>query len=267
MPDLSTGPAQVSPYSAGEVPQLTELMRNKRKMPVDRKGAPLPIRKSGYDALDKNSFLKLLVTQLSKQDPTNPMNDREFISQMAQFSSLEQMNNVANSMNKLRGSQANQLIGKMIEGKDFVTEKPIQGIATSALYQPNGDVLLKVNGRFTKLDDITSVTEVTPAAAPSQYMQPQNVSRETNESAPAYSSAAKNVAKPSVTQVSAAQAAQAYEANQKTANVSRETNGGVTLSPSKGDISNTVRQAHRDKAETANAGEQQQTKIEVPKGE
>jgi len=258
MPDLSTGSGQVSPYSAGEAPQLTELLRNKRKMPVDRKGAPLPIRKSGYDALDKNSFLKLLVTQLSKQDPTNPMNDREFISQMAQFSSLEQMNNVANSMNKLRSSQANQLIGKMIEGKDFVTEKPIQGIATSALYQPNGDVLLKVNGRFTKLDDITSVTEVTPAAAPAQYTQPQNVSRETMPSGVTLSpskGAEPNSSPAMVRQahhdaITATQAAQAYEANQKAANVSRETNAAAPA-PVKGEA----------------APHKQQTKIEVPKGE
>ncbi len=239
MPDLSVNSGQAPGYSAGEAAPVTELMRNQRKMPVDRKGAPLPIRKSGYDALDKNSFLKLLVTQLSKQDPTNPMNDREFISQMAQFSSLEQMNNVANSMNKLRGSQANQLIGKMIEGKDFVTEKPIQGIVTTALYQPNGDVLLKVNGRFTKLDDISSVTEVTPVAAPTPQMAPREteprVSRETTEAASAMGSAAKAVGKPSVTPISGTQAAQAYEANQKAANVSRET--------------------------------PQQTKIEVPKGE
>lgn len=157
--------------------------KNRSKQPVDRRGVPLPIRKSGYDALDKNSFLKLLVTQLSKQDPTNPMNDREFISQMAQFSSLEQMNNVANSMNKLRGAQANSLIGKMVQGKDFVTDKPIQGIVASSIYTPNGDVLLKVNGRHIKLDDVLEVTEVTPIAPPQQMPvampETQNVSRET----------------------------------------------------------------------------------------
>ncbi|AFM12043.1 flagellar hook capping FlgD N-terminal domain-containing protein [Turneriella parva] len=256
MPEVSLNPNQAS----GDAPQLTELLRNQRKMPVDRKGAPLPVRKSGYDALDKNSFLKLLVTQLSKQDPTNPMNDREFISQMAQFSSLEQMNNVANSMNKLRGTQANQLIGKMVEGKDFVTEKPVQGIVTTALYQPNGDVLLKVNGRFTKLDDITSVTEVTPVPNPTPSPSPQvwrgqqgqnqqNVSRETSEAASALTSAAKTVVQPPVAEPSAAQAAQAYETNQKAVNVSRETNGATA--PVKAEA----------------APHKQQTKIEVPKGE
>ena len=41
--------------------------------------------------LDKEAFLKLLIAQLANQDPMNPMEDREFIAQMAQFSSLEKM--------------------------------------------------------------------------------------------------------------------------------------------------------------------------------
>jgi flagellar basal-body rod modification protein FlgD len=253
MPDLLTIDNERSP--------LTELQRQKAKQPVDRRGLPLPIRKSGYDALDKNSFLKLLVTQLSKQDPTNPMNDREFISQMAQFSSLEQMNNVANSMNKLRATQANELIGKYISGKDFVTEKIVQGIATKVTYDRNGEVFLSVNGRMIKLDDVTEVTEVTPDLAPHRpngHLPPNfgggregGVSRETTaaNASPVVLGEGQGVtaesgmiqiapAQPGVQgQIAPAQAVKIYEANQKAASVSRETpeNGKINPAMPKGE--------------------------------
>ncbi|WP_337970462.1 flagellar hook capping FlgD N-terminal domain-containing protein, partial [Virgibacillus salexigens] len=55
--------------------------------------------------LGEDGFPKILMSQLQNQDPTNPMDDREFIPQMAQFSSLEQMMNMANSIDTLVQSQ------------------------------------------------------------------------------------------------------------------------------------------------------------------
>ncbi len=51
----------------------------------------------GNQNLDKMAFLKLLVAQLQHQDPLNPMEDTEFVSQLAQFTSLETLNNIPNS--------------------------------------------------------------------------------------------------------------------------------------------------------------------------
>ncbi len=47
--------------------------------------------------IDKDSFLKLFMTQLQYQDPLSPMDNKDFIAQMAQFSSVEQLANIASS--------------------------------------------------------------------------------------------------------------------------------------------------------------------------
>jgi len=70
------------------------------------------------NTLNKDDFLKILITQLTHQDPTQPLKDREFIAQMAQFSSLEQMMNVSGELAKVTEligrSQAFSLLGKTV---------------------------------------------------------------------------------------------------------------------------------------------------------
>ncbi len=83
--------------------------------------------------LGKDEFLKILITQLTNQDPTEPMQDREFIAQMAQFSSLEQMTNMNAEFQRLGGilqsGQAVGLLGKNVDlavGEQLVSGKVTQ---------------------------------------------------------------------------------------------------------------------------------------------
>jgi len=62
--------------------------------------------------LDRTAFLNLLITQLRYQDPLNPMDDRDFIAQMAQFSALEQMMNLNATFER---TQAFTMIGNIID--------------------------------------------------------------------------------------------------------------------------------------------------------
>ncbi len=147
MPDISAVNNQ-------KTVNVSEMLEARKNRPSNVK-----IIRSANDTLDKNSFLKLLVTELSHQDPMQPVNDREFISQMAQFSSLEQMNNVAVSMNRLRSFQANTLVGKYVTGKDFLYGKSIAGNVTQVIFDAKGDVFLKVDGKSMKMDDVQTVEE------------------------------------------------------------------------------------------------------------
>ncbi len=110
--------------------------------------------------LDKDSFLKLLVAELRHQDPTQPMNDREFISQMAQFSSLEQMSNMNQSIERLllrsQSGEAFSLIGKEVEAVDFASQQIIRGLVTGVVYRQDG-VKILVGSAEVSLNDIHAV--------------------------------------------------------------------------------------------------------------
>ncbi len=76
--------------------------------------------------LDKDAFLKLLIAQLNNQDPLSPMKNEEFVAQLAQFSSLEQMqqinSNLAQSIDAdflLNQAMNNSLVTTLI-GKDVI---------------------------------------------------------------------------------------------------------------------------------------------------
>ena len=107
--------------------------------------------------LGKDDFLKLLITQLSNQDPTNPMEDTQFIAQMAQFSSLEQMTNMNESFNKMaamiNSSQATATIGRTVDID--VGDTTARGVveATTMGSQPQ----VMVNGMYYDLDKIKAV--------------------------------------------------------------------------------------------------------------
>ncbi len=77
---------------------------------------------SSIQDLGKNDFLKLLITQLTNQDPMKPMNNNEFISQMTQFTSVEQLQNLnqgTETSNMLARSMNNALSTNLI-GREVV---------------------------------------------------------------------------------------------------------------------------------------------------
>ncbi|HAK47529.1 MAG TPA: flagellar hook assembly protein FlgD [Spirochaeta sp.] len=109
------------------------------------------------NALGQDDFLKILITQLSYQDPTAPMEDKEFIAQMAQFSSLEQMTNMSSEFTKLSGTlnlnSAISMIGKNVTIASG--EHTVNGQVEEVTGTETPQVL--VNGKFYDFNDIQSV--------------------------------------------------------------------------------------------------------------
>ena len=88
-------------------------------------------------SLGKDDFLKLFVAQLQHQDPMNPMNDGEFMGQMASFSTLEQVSNLALANERiasnLTSTSAIGLIGRTVtyvDGNDEIHTGTVEKVST-----------------------------------------------------------------------------------------------------------------------------------------
>lgn len=121
-------------------------------------GATTATERKTKDSLGKDDFLKLLTTQLRYQDPLKPMEDKEFVAQLAQFSALEQMMNVGQATNLSYGIS---ILGKRVFATD-AKGQPIQGTATSVRVV-DGKPLVKVqpaDGGETQEVELAKVSQV-----------------------------------------------------------------------------------------------------------
>ena len=143
-------------------------------------------------SLGKDAFLQILITQLQNQDPTSPMDDREFIAQMAQFSSLEQMQNMTKAMENLLSSQQEtqlmsytNFIGKEVKWHELTeeldeNEVPITLEGTGVIKElkfSNGEPLFVLaDGKELSAGNISSIlsssasVEANPIVAASQLI-------------------------------------------------------------------------------------------------
>ena len=124
---------------------------------VDGFNKQLNAQREVSNVLDKEDFLQILITQLTHQDPTQPMEDREFIAQMAQFSTLEQMMNMGEKISEVAGligrSQADALIGKTVTVADGNAK------ITGTVEEVNGTDFpqIMINGRFYDYSKVETV--------------------------------------------------------------------------------------------------------------
>lgn len=122
-------------------------------------------RKSA-NTLGKDQFLSILVTQLRNQDPMQPMQDKEFIAQMAQFTSVEQLMNLSNEMTLLRQSigSASNIIGKWAEWLEYdaVGEATSFNGQVDSIQMKDGLLYAKIGDKQVALDYIISISQKQP---------------------------------------------------------------------------------------------------------
>lgn len=119
-------------------------------------------------SLGKDDFLKILLTQLSNQDPLQPMQDTEFIAQMAQFTSLEQLMGISSQINLLQQSMgmSSNLIGREITWIEDGTSTTADGetIPAGVVTGTVDSIIIRSGEQFAKVGNLevkmSNITEI-----------------------------------------------------------------------------------------------------------
>jgi|694.fasta_scaffold21480_6 flagellar basal-body rod modification protein FlgD len=126
--------------------------------------------------VDKDAFMKLLVSQLQNQDPMAPTDNQQFIAQLAQFSSLEQMQQlnenilglaVLQQSNALMSqlTQSSALIGQQVKYIDPTTEEELTGTVSQVKIK-DGMATLLIDGEDIPLGNVTTILGEAPEPEP-----------------------------------------------------------------------------------------------------
>ncbi|MGN0376023.1 MAG: flagellar hook capping FlgD N-terminal domain-containing protein [Suilimivivens sp.] len=110
--------------------------------------------------MDKDAFLQLLVAQMKYQDPLEPTSNTEYISQYATFSQVEQMQNMAASMEL---SRASSMVGKLVTVESTDSNgntRQVQGMVEYVTYE-NNKAYVSVDGTLYSADDVVAVVDET----------------------------------------------------------------------------------------------------------
>jgi flagellar basal-body rod modification protein FlgD len=117
---------------------------------------------SGLGAINSADFMSLLLAQMKNQDPLQPMDDTQFMGQLIQLSTLNQVTEVSKNLATMlqidRFNQAAGLVGKSVEGTDPSTGATVKGVVDAAeIVDDNASVV--VGGKTLSLSEINKVAE------------------------------------------------------------------------------------------------------------
>ena len=138
--------------------QMSAQEKAQLQMTVDTYNKSLAVNgRTVSQSLGKDDFLKLLITQMQNQDPTDPMDNTEFIAQMAEFSTLEQMTNMNANFEQLNtmltSNNAMGTIGRTVEID--LGDTTTSGVVQAVTYGNHPQV--KVGNMYYDLNKIAAV--------------------------------------------------------------------------------------------------------------
>lgn len=120
---------------------------------------------TGTDSLtDFDSFLSILATELQYQDPTDPVSSSEYVSQMAQISSLQQLNSLATTMDSYK---AYSMIGQTVsyETTDSAGTTTTGSGTVDSVITKSGSTYLVIDGTQVDLSSVVQVSGTATATA------------------------------------------------------------------------------------------------------
>lgn len=112
-------------------------------------------------SVGKDQFLRLFLTQLQNQNPLEPMQDRDFLMQLAQFTQVENTEEVARALQNLQllahATQATNLLGKRVVALRDGDSAPVEGVVSAVRFSSDG-VWLKVGNHDVRVDNVLQVS-------------------------------------------------------------------------------------------------------------
>jgi len=120
--------------------------------------------------LTTSDFLQLLTTEMNNQDPLQPMDNTASMAQLAQFSSLDQMNTLSQNFNLMRADQskytAASYIGMQVTVTDATSSSGVTTGIVSAVDTSTDTPQLEINGNYYSLSTVTKVESPSTATTP-----------------------------------------------------------------------------------------------------
>ena len=115
---------------------------------------------TGFAALTSQDFLKMLITELQNQDPTQPVSNSELLQQLSQMQALQsnvELNSTLTSLsNDQQMTSGASFLGKVVSGTDS-NNNPVSGVADSVFLQ-NGTLMIGIGSNALSIANVTGVS-------------------------------------------------------------------------------------------------------------